>query len=127
MSTGVPHVTAWPGKQTRAGREGMWVYQVQRPGGWGRGWASGGRRRTQGQVALDLLVGHREDLALCLKEGQVFPASEGTEVDMALLRRDPSGWPVRWPVRKSRDGQGCCGLVLSTARGRSRGSADGLL
>lgn len=57
----------------------------------GRGWASGGRRRTQGQVALDLLVGHREDLALCLKEGQLFPASEGAEVDLALFRRDPSG------------------------------------
>ena len=58
----------------------MWAYQVQRPGGWGwgGGWASGGSRRTQGQVVLDLVMGHREDPALCLKEGQVFPASEGT-------------------------------------------------
>ena len=47
MSTGVPHVTAWPGTQTRAGREGMRVYQVQRPeagAGGGRPGEGGGRR-----------------------------------------------------------------------------------
>lgn len=111
MSMGVPHVTAWPGKRTRAGQEGTWVYQVQRPGGWGRGWASRGRRRMQGQFALDLLVGHREDPALCLKEGWVFPASEGAGVDLALFRRDPSGCgsggPSGSPVM-GRDAEGWC-------------------
>lgn len=59
---------------------------------------AGGRR-----VRLDPVVGHCEDPALCLKEGRVFPASEGTGgIWLFSLRL-----PVRWPVGKSRDGQGC--------------------